>query len=578
MAAYDGASSSSGLFAYDVFLNFRGEETRNNFTGFLHKALKREGINVFMDNEELGGGEEIRSALLEAIQGSKISITIFSKGYADSKWCLLELVEIVRCHKFDGQIILPIFLDVEPTDVRHQTESFEGPFQKHNEKHDAQTIEGWKKSLTVVGQLKGYELKQVNGNQSELVGLVVDWALSKLSSNSLGDIKNPVGLDTRVEDLLSLLNVGSNDVQFVGICGIGGIGKTTIAKALYNRIFKCFHKSCFLANVREEAVEPNGLVSLQEKLIYNVSKNKVDCKICNVYRGQQLIKERLQGERVLLILDDVDCHSQLNALTIDFNLFGLGTRIVITSRDELLLKVAKVDEDKIYWPKELDNKQSLQLFSLHAFARDKPAEDYKQLSHDVLHFAGGLPLTLEVLGSYLFDIREKEVWQCTLEKLEKNPNKEVYEKLKISYDNLEDDEQSMFLDAACFFVGWRKEAVILIWKACGFDPISAIKKLTQRSLLKFTNRGGSNSDINDSYDELRMHDQIQAMGRAIVFKENRMEPSKRSRLWSRDDIMEVLEEHKGSQMIEGILLASNRLFPTVPKVEISESSTMLLSI
>ncbi|XP_042499828.1 disease resistance protein RUN1-like [Macadamia integrifolia] len=447
MAAHDGASSSSsssssGSSAYDVFLNFRGEETRNNFTGFLHRALAREGIVVFIDSEGLWGGEEIQSALFDAIQKSKILIAVFSKGYADSKWCLRELVKMVECHRSNYQKILPIFFDVEPTDVRNQTGSFEVSFQKHKKKFNAE-IEDWKAALTVVGGKKGYEIKQVNGNQSELVKLVVDWVLSQLSSNHLGDVKNPIGLEARVDNVLSLLNVGSSDVRFVGICGIGGIGKTSIAMTLYNHIFKRFEMSSFLANVREEALEPNGLVSLQEKLIYSVSKRKVE--ICNVYRGHQLIKERLQGKKVLLILDDVDSYSQLKDLAIEFKLFGPGSRIIITSRDEHVLNVAKVDE--IYWPKELDQEQSLQLFSLYAFSREQPLEDYEQLCQGVLHLAGGLPLTLEVLGSYFFDIRGKEVWQSRLRKLERIPDKKVLKILKISYDDLEDEEKSIFLDA-----------------------------------------------------------------------------------------------------------------------------------
>ncbi|XP_042477142.1 disease resistance protein L6-like isoform X2 [Macadamia integrifolia] len=213
MAAFDieASSSSSGSFTYDVFLNFRGEETRNNFTGFLHNAMKREGINVFIDSEGLWGGEEIKSALLQAIKQSKISIPVFSEGYADSKWCLMELVEIVRCHTSNGQKILPIFLDVDPRDVRNQKGSFEESFQKHNGKFDAQTIKSWREALSVVGGLSGYHLKQVNMNQPELVKLVVDWALSELSSNCLAEVKNPIGCEI---DDLGLEN-GDMGVQFI---------------------------------------------------------------------------------------------------------------------------------------------------------------------------------------------------------------------------------------------------------------------------------------------------------------------------------------------------------------------------
>ncbi|KAJ4975249.1 hypothetical protein NE237_000355 [Protea cynaroides] len=152
-------SSSSGSFNFDVFLSFRGEDTRKNFTGFLYKALKNRAINVFIDNEDLCTGEAISPKLLKAIQGSKISIPVFSKGYATSKWCLLELSHIVRCHKAEGQRVIPIFLDVEPTDVQNQTGSFAGPFEEHKKNFEPDTINSWREALRVVGNLKGLVLK-----------------------------------------------------------------------------------------------------------------------------------------------------------------------------------------------------------------------------------------------------------------------------------------------------------------------------------------------------------------------------------------------------------------------------------
>ncbi|XP_043718493.1 disease resistance protein RUN1-like [Telopea speciosissima] len=542
---YSSASSSASYNNYDVFLNFRGEDTRNNFTSFLHKAPKREGINVFMDSENLWSGAAIGPALTRAIEGSKISIPVFSQGYASSKWCLKELSEIHNCHKSNGHIVLPIFFDVEPSHVRNQTGSFQGSFQEHEQNFESPVVESWREALTAVGSLKGWVLsKDTNGNQAALVDLVVKRALDELiSSIHFVECKYPIGLDSHVNKMLSLLNCDSDDVRIVGVCGLGGIGKTTIAKAVYNRIFLNFKGHSFLRDIRE-ATQFMTLQALQNRLLKDVLKISID--IDDYHRGKNVIKQRLCTKKVLIVLDDVDTYEQLDALVGEINWFGQGTRVIITTRDEHILHMAKVDA--IYWPQELNLKDSLQVFSLHAFSMSQPPNDYMQLSHAVVRHIGGLPLILEVIGSSLSDISNKEVWEKTLQKLKEIPYEHIQTMLKISYDNLEDEhEKSIFLDVACFFSGWDKETAMSIWEACGLYPTAAIQRLTKRSLLKF------------EYNEygvccLRMHGQIRDMGRTIVIIENLMEPSKRSRLWSYDEILQVLEGHKGTDKIKGMIV------------------------
>ncbi|XP_042499883.1 TMV resistance protein N-like [Macadamia integrifolia] len=159
MAALDWASNTStftiGCSSYDVFLNFRGEDTRNNFTGFLNLVLKNRGIDVFIDSKKLWTGEAIGSALLRAIEGSKISIPVFSQGYAHSKWCLLELAQIFQCYNSSNQLVLPIFFDVEPSSVRNQTGSFEEAFREHEKNYEPHIVESWRKALSEIGNLKG---------------------------------------------------------------------------------------------------------------------------------------------------------------------------------------------------------------------------------------------------------------------------------------------------------------------------------------------------------------------------------------------------------------------------------------
>ncbi|XP_042511613.1 TMV resistance protein N-like isoform X2 [Macadamia integrifolia] len=537
----DSSSAFSSPYSkYDVFLNFRGADTRKNFTDFLHKALKNEGINDFIDSENLWTGEAINPALIRTIGGSKIAIPVFSSGYASSKWCLQELSLIHDCYKSNGQIALPIFLDVEPSYVRNQTGSFEGPFQEHERQFMPQIVENWREALRVIGSLKGWVLnKDTNGDQAALVEVVVKRVLDELNSNiHLVACKYPIGIDSHINSLLSLLNSESNDAKFVGICGFGGIGKTTIAKAVYNRIFSNFKGHSFLSDIREQIIRCKGLVSLQKQLLKDISKMDID--ICDYHRGKHLIKQRLCKEKVLLVLDDVDDKEHLDALAGELNWFGKGSRVIITTRDEHILDVAKVGKDKIYWPQELNYKESLQLFSLHAFSMNQPPDDYMQLSQDVAWYLGGLPLAVEVLGSYLSDVRDKEVWKSTLQSLKEIPDKEVQRKLRISYNNLEDEYQkSLFLDFACSFIGCDKETVISIWEASGYYPKSAIHRLIKRSLIKFEYK-----EYGDCC--LMMHDLIRDMGRRIVLEENLMEPSN-------GEILQLLT-HKGTDKIKGMIL------------------------
>ena len=88
---FTSSSSSSRRWIYDVFLSFRGKDTRNSFTHHLYVALQRSGIFTFRDNERLERGKSISPELLKAIEESRFAIVILSRNYASSTWCLEEL-------------------------------------------------------------------------------------------------------------------------------------------------------------------------------------------------------------------------------------------------------------------------------------------------------------------------------------------------------------------------------------------------------------------------------------------------------------------------------------------------------
>ncbi|XP_030945912.1 TMV resistance protein N-like [Quercus lobata] len=236
----------------------------------------------------------------------------------------------------------------------------------------------------------------------------------------------PVGIESRLQGLDRLLSRDSGDVCMVGILGIGGMGKTTMAKAIYNLLHSEFEESCFLGDVRETAKQPDGLIKLQKKILSSVQVND-GRKISHVDQGTMVIKERVWSKRVLLVLDDVDHQEQLDKLAVRRNYFQPGSRIIITMRNESLLNLFEVDER--YMPPKLNHHESLLLFSWHAFRKDQPNEDFEELSKEVVGYAERLPLALEVLGSLLSD-KKKSEWESALQRLKVTIPCKIQEKLK----------------------------------------------------------------------------------------------------------------------------------------------------
>ena len=155
----DSFSSSTLQWDYDVFLSFRGEDTRNGFTGHLYYDLCNKGINTFIDND-LQRGEEISGELLKTIRSSRISIIIFSQNYAFSAWCLDELVEILNC-KQNGQLVLPVFYKVDPSEVRKQEGNFKVALTKQEIKfkNNIEIVQRWRAALYEAASLSGWHYK-----------------------------------------------------------------------------------------------------------------------------------------------------------------------------------------------------------------------------------------------------------------------------------------------------------------------------------------------------------------------------------------------------------------------------------
>ncbi|XP_030957602.1 TMV resistance protein N-like [Quercus lobata] len=541
------SSTRQPKIKYQVFLSFRGEDTRTNFTDHLYVALKGKGIITFRDEEELKKGERI-SELFKAIEESQFAIIILSKNYASSTWCLDELAKIIKCKDEIGLKVLPVFYDVSPSIVRKQIETFEQAFIDHQKRFEdnIEKVETWRDTLKKVADIKGWDLHLQNRLESEIIQDIVKLIMEKLSSKCSSINKNLIGIKSMVAELIpSYLGFG-NDIYMMGICGMGGLGKTTLANAIYDEYTDHFEGSSFIANVRERS-EKRELHELQQQLLDEILEGS-NTKIYNVQGGVKKIKSSgLRHKKILLVLDDVNQKDQLEKLAGEHNWFGLGSWIIITTRDEHVL----VDHEvlKIYKPNGLDDDDASQLFCSKAFKKVQPTEGYMQLSQKVVGYASGLPLALVTLGSFLAGKLVAE-WESALKNLKENPKREIFDVLKISYDGLEEMEKKIFLDIACFFRGWNKNEVIQILENCGFEARIGISVLIERSLLTM-----------DVIGRLEMHDLLKIMGQDIIHLESGGEIGKQSRLWLVKDLLHVLENDMATEAIQAIVVTNKEEKP-----------------
>ncbi|KAK9205651.1 hypothetical protein WN943_015919 [Citrus x changshan-huyou] len=373
------AASSSSSDNYEVFLNFRGEDTRKSFTCHLYDNLyERKNMKTFIDDEELRRGDEISPALLNAIEGSKISVVIFSKDYASSKWCLNELVKILECKNTNGQIIIPVFYGVSPSDVRHQTGIFGHGFDKLEQqfKEKPEMVQKWRDALKETSHLAGHESTKFR-HDAQLVNKIVEDVLKKLEKITVStDSSNGlVGLNSRIEQIKPFLCMDLWDtVQIVGIWGMGGIGKTTLAEAIFDQFSGEFDGKYFAKNVRRKSETEGGLEDLQKEMLSTILSEKLEVAGPNI---PVFTKGRVQRMKVLIVLDDVNKVGQLEGLIGGLHQYGPGSRIVVTTRDKRVLEEFGVEE-KIYRVKGLEFEEAFELFCKFAFKEKHCRKDFKR--------------------------------------------------------------------------------------------------------------------------------------------------------------------------------------------------------
>ncbi|KAG0600427.1 hypothetical protein M758_11G033300 [Ceratodon purpureus] len=367
-----------------------------------------------------------------------------------------------------------------------------------------------------------------------------------------------VGMDSRVKEVCDRLK----DHCVIGLVGMGGVGKTTLSKHVFNAEKDKFDRYCFLEDVKSRG----NIETCQRRLLRDLCGEQWDETVgVNYQLGK--IKECIISKKVLLVIDDAGDEADLRSLQVAaFNDGKTGSKVIVTTRRRDIFENPEDIMDVDF----LSNIQAMALFSYYAFngVEDSVRVQFDSQAKDIVEACGNLPLSLEVIGQFLRSkwkdkscesIEKKmRVWKEALRRLKEaesldgsSKDEKLWKRLMISYDDLSSNEKSMFLDMACvllkcepfYSVGekfqmLRRDTVERIWNS----ELLGIQNLTNRSLIKWS--GDDNM--------LDIHDQLQDMVRRIALNEV---DGNKSHVWDMDEGLQTLVQKKGLPKLEGIVFA-----------------------
>ncbi|CAF1780121.1 unnamed protein product [Brassica napus] len=596
----------------------------------------------------------VPSSKKKAIRESRIAIVLLSPNYASSSWCLDELVEIMKDRvkepdeleeSMEGRVkepdeleeimegseknqlkVIIIFYGVNPTDVRKQTGDFGKAFEKTCVGKEEKVIKAWRQALVDVANIAGYDSSRWD-NEAKMINKIAVYLMKVLELTPSKDFDDYVGMEPRIAEIKLLLSQQSDaKVKFIGIVGPAGIGKTSTAKALYDRFSRDFEYSTFIEDIRGSKEMPSlggshhkYQLDWQNELLSRLF-NQTDCKDGHLGVAEQ----RLRGKKVLIVLDEVDCLFKLEAMAKKADWFGHGSMIIITTEDRNLLKQQDI---KCFYNMKLPNEdEAFQIFCRYAFVQksldcpetriarafynqfirgfgifcqcgfDQKSLDYgpetttaKALRNQFLLDIRGSSEMSSLLGSdyiyqldYLYDFYEL-AWGVAklagrlplalrvLGSYLRGKSRDEWENALPRLRSSLDKGIESILMFGYNGLNDDKDRDLFLYIACffvGFEVDRVISLLEDCDLQ--IGHGLQNLEqkslIYTERGRLKMHKLLQQMGRDIVKK--RTEIGERQFLWDTKDISDLLCEDTGT----GKVLGMNLEKPGVDHIQISKSA------